>query len=83
MKKVLLIALILFVQACNKEQTDANRSSATVTSGSITQEQCDAFGGKLVNGQCQKELPEAEMRKICDSQGLAYVKELNGCVQGQ
>lgn len=82
MKNVLLIALILFLQACNKNQTDTN-SSTTATSSSITQEQCDAFGGKIVNGQCQKALPEAEMRKICDSQGLTYVKELNGCVQGQ
>ena len=71
MKKLFLLVVILYVQACSDD--DRN--------GSISQAQCDSAGGKMVNGQCQKEVPANQMKSICDSQGMKYVEEYNGCVK--
>ena len=53
-------------------------------SNDLTSKECENLGGKIVEGMgCVQEIPEDEMRAMCENNGMVYSVEFNGCLESE
>lgn len=71
MKILLLVASIIFMQACSDD-----RGSSTISNS-----ECESVGGTIIDGQCRQPVDPEQMKSICKSQNMKYVEKFNGCIE--
>ena len=77
MKTAVIVVCILGLIGCSEGDT-----STSISSSDLSSKECKDIGGKLVDGMgCIKDIPESEMRKMCENNQMEYSIEFNGCIE--
>ena len=70
---------MLLTAGCSTDTDNELNPSAV---GDLSSHECAKIGGHIIEGiGCAKDIPIEEMKKMCESNGMKYSLEFNGCIE--
>jgi len=73
---------ILIVSFTGLIACSENDHSFSSSVGDLSKEECSKLGGRIVEDMgCIQDIPEGEMKRMCENNGMTYSSEFDGCIE--